>query len=92
MGDHQPRLDCPGTPVSFNTPIHVLSRDPQLVDLFADVGLVPGLYAPPGQHPPIKHEGLLSLLVSKLSSIDRAPGAPALPYLPSGLPVSSLRR
>jgi hypothetical protein len=84
VGDHQPRLDCPGGQIDFNTPIHVISRDPKLVDLFADVGLTPGLYAEPAQHPALKHEGLFSLLASKL--------APSLPYFPTGISQSGLRR
>jgi hypothetical protein len=83
IGDHQPRLDCPGGSVDFDTPMHVLSRDPQLVDLFADVGLTPGLFAEPGQQAPLKHEGLFSLLASKLS---------AAPYFPNGISPSGLRR
>jgi hypothetical protein len=92
IGDHQPRLDCPGGSVTYNSPMHVISRDPKLVDLFADVGLTPGLYAEPAVRPPLKHEGLYSLLVSKLTSVDRAPGTVPPPYFPSGIPLSGIRR
>ena len=92
VGDHQPLLQCPGVPMSMNTPIHVLSRDPRLVELFADQGLSPGLYTEPGKIAPLKHEGLYSLIVSKLTSLDRPPGAVAPAYFPSGIPQSGLRR
>jgi len=84
LGDHQPtRLECAGSPVTFNTPIHVVSKDPSLVDAFADVGLVAGWYAEPGQKPPLKHEAMFSLLVSKLAG-----GA----YAPDGASMSGLGR
>jgi hypothetical protein len=83
LGDHQPLLHCDATE-TFNTPVHVIARDPSLVDAFADVGLEKGLYVPPGAHPPLRHEGFFSLLVSKLTGIAR--------YFPSGIGPSGLRR
>jgi hypothetical protein len=84
LGDHQPRLECPGQSITYHTPIHVLSRDAALVDRFADVGLEPGLYAEPGRHAPLKHEGLFSLIVTQLTSKGT--------YLPDGIGLSGLRR
>jgi hypothetical protein len=87
VGDHQPRLSCGPGPLNYDTVVHVLSRDQGLVDRFADVGLTPGLFAEPGQRPPLKHEGLFSLLVAKLT------GAPAATtYAPAGIHPSGLRR
>jgi hypothetical protein len=83
LGDHQPLLHCGAGPESFNTPLHVIARDPALLDRFADVGLSPGLYTPPGGQTPLKHEGIYSLLVSRLT------GAP---YFPAGISASGLRR
>jgi hypothetical protein len=85
VGDHQPLLACGDAPVTFNTPLHVLSRDRALIDRFAEVGLQPGLWSEPGQRPPLRHEGLYSLLVSRLAG----QGAP---YYPTGIALSSLRR
>lgn len=82
LGDHQPLLTC-GNVVNDDTPMHVLSRDAELVDRFADAGLEPGLYAEPGRKPPLKHEGLFSLLAAKLA------GAPRYP---DGIGLSGLRR
>lgn len=84
LGDHQPFLHCGGTE-SFHTPLHVISRDPSLVDMFVDVGLEPGLYARPGAREPLRHEGIFSLLVSKLTDDPSR-------YFPAGIALSGLRR
>jgi hypothetical protein len=86
VGDHQPLLTCGKDPITFNTPIHVLSRDQSLLDRFADVGLEPGLFAEPGSHPPLRHQGLFSLLASHLTSGGSAQ------YFPDGVGPSGLRR
>jgi hypothetical protein len=85
VGDHQPtRISCAGVPVKFDTPFHVLSRDAALLDRFADVGLAPGLYASPPNTAQLRHEGIYSLLVSKLTAQDV--------YAPAGAAPSGLRR
>jgi hypothetical protein len=85
IGDHQPFLHCEGAPESFRTPVHLIARDQVLVDRFADVGFETGLYARPDVHAPLRHEGIFSLLVSKMT------GDPAR-YLPRGIAPSGLRR
>jgi hypothetical protein len=65
LGDHQPRQ-----PVGQRTqdlwwvPIHVLSRDPNLVERFAPLGYQPGMLpvAPPGE--PAGHEHLMGELLT----------------------------
>jgi hypothetical protein len=85
VGDHQPgQIECAESPVTFNTPFHLLSRDGALIDRFSDVGLEPGLYATPRATPQLKHEGLYSLIVSKLTDRDV--------YVPNGAAPSGLRR
>lgn len=68
MGDHQPRLESnPPGELTFNAPVHVLSKDPAFVERFAQLGFQPGLYAEPGRAPPLLHEGLFSLWVTQLA-------------------------
>jgi hypothetical protein len=81
VGDHQPprvsrRAD------GFATPIHVVSRDADLVASFYEYGFVPGLWVNPAE-PTIKHEGLYSMLVRILVANDN-PTAIVPPYLPDG--------
>jgi hypothetical protein len=85
VGDHQPFLKCNGATSSMHTPVHVLARDPVLLDRFADAGLTPGLYAEPDGHPRLRHEGFFSLLASKLSDGKAANS-------PDGAALSGLRR
>jgi hypothetical protein len=85
LGDHQPLLHCGDEADTFETPLHLIARDATLVDRFADVGLVPGLYAPPGARPPLRHEGLYSLLIAKLAECSDC-------YVPEGIAPSALRR
>ena len=90
IGDHQPtRIECADVPVNFDTPIHVISRDRLLVDSFAEVGLTAGLFAEPGRSPPLRHEGLFSLLVAKLTA---QTGPAPVEYLPTGIPLNGLHR
>jgi hypothetical protein len=93
VGDHQPRLeaDVPGE-VTMNTPIHIVSRDRAFVESFADAGFQPGIYAAPHLHPPLYHEGLFSLWVSKLTAAYGAPGSPAVPVYPRGIRLSTIKR
>lgn len=83
IGDHQPprvsRRDD-----GFATPVHVLSRDPHLLNAFQQVGFVPGLRVT-DLTPTMKHEGFYSLLVRALMETYGAGGKAGLPvYLPAG--------
>ncbi len=92
LGDHQPRLESnqPGE-ATFDTPVHVISRDHAFVERFAARGFQPGLYAEPGRAAPLVHEGLFSLLVTELAG---AYGTPETKdrarYYPTGITVSGL--
>ena len=93
LGDHQPRLESnPPGDVTMNTPIHVLSRDRAFVDGFAEHGFEPGLFATPGAHSVLQHEGLFSLLVSKLEATYGASGPRVAQYYPNGISLSGLNR
>lgn len=85
IGDHQPprvsrRAD------GFDTPIHIISRNPSLITAFQNNGFTPGLWINDTE-PTMKHEGLYSLIVRALLSdgnrqADSASDLP--PYLPDG--------
>jgi hypothetical protein len=92
-GDHQPRLewDIPG-PVTMNTPVHILANDAAFVDSFEAQGFQPGMYADPTLHPALKHQGLFSLLVSKLVAAFGEEPKRKLPYYPNGLPLAAINR
>lgn len=92
LGDHQPRLESnqPGE-ATFDTPVHVISRDGALVERFAERGFQPGLYAEPGRTPPLVHEALFSLLVTELAGAYGTPETKGLAkYFPNGITVGGL--
>jgi hypothetical protein len=68
LGDHQPPAIVGGQPQPpWTVPIHVLSRDPDLVAPFVAEGYVPGLF--PTQPPP--HPGMETFLARFLAAFDR---------------------
>lgn len=92
LGDHQPRLESnqPGE-VTFDTPMHVLSRDAAFVARFAERGFQPGLYAEPKRVEPLLHEALFSLLVSELAGAYGTPETKGLAkYYKTGISVGGL--
>jgi hypothetical protein len=69
LGDHQPPAVVGGQPQPpWTVPIHVLSRDPDLVAPFLAEGYVPGLF--PTQGPP--HPGMENFLARFLAAFDRS--------------------
>lgn len=93
MGDHQPRLSCPSVEKSFETPVHIISRDSSFLERFDAVGFTPGFFATPQQHPVLRHEGLFSLWVSKLlEHSGEAPSVAAQLYQPQGIGLPGLLR
>jgi hypothetical protein len=68
LGDHQPPALVGGQPhPPWTVPIHVVSRDPDLVAPFIAEGYVPGLF--PTQAPP--HPGMEEFLSRFLAAFDR---------------------
>jgi len=86
MGDHQPPLIESDT---YDVPIHILSRDPSLVQPFRDSGFVDGLSL--DKAPRWKHEGLFSLTVRSLVAAADSTAAPP-PLKPDGVPRSIIVR
>jgi hypothetical protein len=68
LGDHQPPAVVGGELQQWTVPIHVLSRDPELVAPFVAAGYVKGIV--PTQAPP--HQGMEDFLPSFLAAFDRS--------------------
>jgi hypothetical protein len=68
LGDHQPPAVIGGELQQWTVPIHVLSRDPELVAPFMAAGYIAGIV--PTQAPP--HQGMEKFLPSFLAAFDRA--------------------
>jgi hypothetical protein len=83
MGDHQP----PGVARrsdGWATPVHVISKDPALVDFFADYGFNPGLTVSDTE-PSLRHEGIYSLFMRALLERYGARSLALPSYLPRGV-------
>jgi hypothetical protein len=88
IGDHQPpqvsrRED------GWDVPIHIVSRDPELIASFMDYGFEPGLCVE-NSEPVMRHEGLYSLLVRLILQRFGAEGTELPAYLPDGLSFDAL--
>ena len=69
--DHQPNVQITGPDSTWSVPVHVISRNKQLLDSFVSKGYTPGLI--PQQPPP--HPGMETFLfdfLKSFSSSDRA--------------------
>jgi hypothetical protein len=83
MGDHQPPLLAVETR-NFDTPVHVLAKDPALLEELRAHGFSEGLWLAPNEPTTVLHEGLFSLLVRTLvRCCGNAAQSP--PYLPQGV-------
>jgi hypothetical protein len=88
IGDHQPQQVSRRSD-SFDTPIHIISKDAALIDAFLDFGFGRGLTAHTVGEPTatMRHEGIYSMLVRIL--VDQYGGGDKVPppYLPEGIPL-----
>lgn len=87
MGDHQPPVVAPET-ANFDVPVHVLSKDPKLLQEFANQGFSDGLALGATEPAVLDHAGLFSLFVRALA-IGSGQSADAPPYLPHGVPLGN---
>jgi hypothetical protein len=91
VGDHQPpqvsrRAD------GWATPMHILSRDPALIEAFVGYGFTPGLKTATLE-PTLSHEGFYSLLMRILVANDGDEHLALPAYLPHGvLSLSAAQR
>jgi hypothetical protein len=90
IGDHQPYLGEKGTRGSHRTPVHVISRHQPTLEAFESAGFTPGLFAAPPATTTLWHEGLFSLVVTRLLMADGQADAAAA-FTPKGLPLTGLR-
>jgi hypothetical protein len=88
MGDHQPPLLWEVTENNFDVPVHVLSRDSDLLEPFREQGFVDGLQLPKGELPAVGHEALFSLMVRTLARCCGEPGGPVPEVVRDGVQIS----
>lgn len=85
MGDHQPPIIAEEND-SYDVPVHILARDPALLDEFRGAGFIDGLQLNSGRPTAVRHEGLYSLMVRTLVRCCAEDSAMP-PYLPDGVKV-----
>ena len=93
LGDHQPALRRRERASTYDAPVHVISRDAELVDYFADYGFAPGLFTESPEVSDLRHEGLYSLIISALVERHGTADARGLAFVRrEGADVSALNR
>lgn len=88
IGDHQPpgmNFTCIGKITEAAVPVHLISRDRELVEGFADYGFIPGMDVPLSHDVTMKHAGLYSMLVRELIRHYGPEGAKLPAYRPGGV-------
>ncbi len=74
FGDHQPPIITPES-MGKQTPVHVLSRNQALIDVFLETGFAPRLDLAGTEPRAMRHEGFLSLLMKAMqAAYGTAPG------------------
>ena len=86
FGDHQPPMITP-LEMGRQTPVHVLSQDPALIDAFLERGFCSTLDLTAKAPRPIRHESFLSLLMRGMQAAYGAKRDLSLPYLEQGAEV-----
>jgi len=83
FGDHQPPMI---TPERFGrqTPIHVISQDQALIDVFLSHGFLPQLDLAGGTPHPMRHEGALSLIMKAMNAAYGSEPELEVPYREKG--------
>jgi hypothetical protein len=84
LGDHQPPFISSETE-GFDTPIHVLARDPNVLAELQAQGFTPGLRLQRGASAAVWHQGLFSLLVRALARSSGLPEAQWPAYVRKGV-------
>ena len=92
LGDHQPPI-ITGAESSFQTPMHIISQDSNLVVSWLAHGFVPGLLKPASAGNTLKHQGIYSLLMQILvRNYGTKADSIRVPYQPQGIPFSIIRK
>jgi len=91
LGDHQPPLLLNDEDTE-DTPIHILSKNRDLINLFNNYGFVEGLFKNPLSDDIIKHEAIFSLLVNVLFDYNYPDKTDSVDYyLKDGISISLLK-
>ena len=91
LGDHQPPF-ITNEQSSFQTPIHIISRDSLLTGSLQEYGFQPGLTKSSEAGNTIRHESIYSLLVRTLASrYSELPREKLPEFKPRGVPLSTIR-
>jgi hypothetical protein len=90
LGDHQPPVITSAN-ASFDTPVHVLSRDKGRLAEFVRQGFTPGLALADDAKSKSAHAGLFSLLVRALARGSDIPEGALPRFLPEGQPLFDAR-
>ena len=85
LGDHQPPL-LPSS--SYETPVHVLSKQADLIDRFSAFDFETGLHIPESRTDTLTHAGIYSLLMDVLTT--QADSLPSPSFRPHGIAPSIL--
>jgi hypothetical protein len=83
FGDHQPPVITPES-MGKKTPVHVLSRNRALVDVFLEQGFAPRIDLAGIEPRAIRHEGFLSLFMKAMNAAYGTSRALDLPYRERG--------
>lgn len=83
IGDHQPAAFTKPSD-GWETPVHIISKNHELIKHFSAYGFSTGLVADV-ENPPLQHEGTFSLLVRELVRNYGPPGQMLPDYLPNGV-------
>ena len=88
MGDHQPPLVSDANE-SYDVPVHVFSRDPQLLEEFRDDGFVDGMVLNNGRPAAMAHEAMFSMVVRALVRCCGEPGVQPPRLRPDGIRIGN---
>jgi len=69
LGDHQPPLLVDEND-SYQTPVHILSRNPRFLREFHASGFVQGLHQASDQGDPVRHDSLMAIFTRTLLTVD----------------------
>lgn len=88
MGDHQPPL-VSDADETYDVPMHVLGRDPALLEEFRLAGFSEGMDLDPEAYTALSHEGLFSLFVRLLVRCCGEPGTVPPDVHPAGIRIGN---
>lgn len=88
MGDHQPPLVSEADD-TYDVPVHVLARDPELLRAFVEAGFTEGMDINGGRFTTLMHEAVFSLMVRALVQCCTAPGTEAPRMRPNGIRIGN---